>query len=101
MAEQWPDGVGFAVLVPDGRALELRYLAVDPDAWGTGVAGSVLDHVAGHARASNYDELTLWVLEDNDRAISVYARSGWQSTTDVKPHPDSGRTERRLQLTLA
>ncbi|MDR2997078.1 MAG: GNAT family N-acetyltransferase [Microbacterium sp.] len=101
VAERWPDGVGFAVLVPDGRTLELRYLGVDPDAWGTGVGGSILEHVADRAHGAGFDELTLWVLEDNARAIGVYERSGWRRTPDVKSQLESRRTECRLQKSLA
>ncbi|REJ04046.1 GNAT family N-acetyltransferase [Microbacterium bovistercoris] len=100
VAERWPDDVGFAVLVPNGRALELRYLGADPEAWGTGVGGGILEYVEGRARSAGFDELTLWVLEDNERAIGVYERSGWRRTPDMKSQLESRRTECRLHKAL-
>jgi GNAT superfamily N-acetyltransferase len=86
--------VGFAVFAPQERALELFYLGVDPDAWGCGVGGHLLSRVADHARATGHPRLELWVINDNERAIRVYERSGWVGTETLKQDPSSGRLER-------
>jgi GNAT superfamily N-acetyltransferase len=82
--------VGFTVLV--GR--ELVYLAVDPAAWGGGVAGRLLAHVDEVGIRSGFDSLELWVIAANERAVGVYTRAGWVPTEHVKE--SGGRTERRL-----
>lgn len=37
-----------------------------------------------------------WVINDNERAIRVYERSGWVGTEEVKRDTPSGRLERRF-----
>ncbi|MEU7909086.1 GNAT family N-acetyltransferase [Actinoplanes sp. NPDC049118] len=88
--------VGFAVFAPRPQALELFYLGVDPPAWGGGVGSRLLVGVADHARAIGRERLELWVIDDNERAIRVYERSGWAGTATVKRDPSSGRLERRF-----
>lgn len=88
--------VGFAVVAPRARTLEVFYLAVDPDAWGGGVGSRLLLSAEEHARAIGRDTLELWVIHDNERAVRVYERSGWVGTGDVKRDPASGRLERRF-----
>jgi ribosomal protein S18 acetylase RimI-like enzyme len=88
--------VGFAVVAPRARTLELCYLGVDPDAWGTGVGSRLLLGVVDHAREIGRETLELWVINDNERAIRVYERSGWVGTGEVKRVPSSGRLERRF-----
>lgn len=100
LARQGTETVGFALVVPSRDTLELRYVAVDPAAWGNGVAVHLLGHVADRARAANFAAVTLWVLEDNARAVAVYEREGWRRTTDVKSQIADRRVERRLELTL-
>jgi RimJ/RimL family protein N-acetyltransferase len=88
--------VGFAVVAPRERNLELFYLGVDPGAWGGGVGTRLLREVADHARAIGAERLELWVIDDNERAIRVYERSGWVGTGKVARDPASGRLERRF-----
>ncbi|TWP47995.1 GNAT family N-acetyltransferase [Lentzea tibetensis] len=47
-----------------------------------------------HAREIGRETLELWVINDNERAIRVYARSGWVGTEEVQQ--SSGRLERRF-----
>ena len=100
LAREGAQHVGFALLVPAGDSLELRYLGVDPAVWGRGIGGHVLDYVADQARTARFDAVTLWVLEDNLRAIAIYERSGWQKTPGVKSQIASRRTECHLQFPL-
>lgn len=92
------DGVsaGFALFAPNASAIELYYLAVDPDAWGAGVASGLLTEVDADARALGFVALELWVIDDNQRAIAVYERSGWVRTKQTKRDAPSSRLERRF-----
>jgi GNAT superfamily N-acetyltransferase len=73
--------VGFAVAGPSRDAelpgLELYAIYVRFLWWGKGVGQALLDEVVGDAPCS------LWVLEDNARALAFYARNGFR--------PDGGR----------
>ena len=88
--------VGFTLFAPRSRTLEVFYLAVEPDAWGTGVASHLLLSAEEHAREMGRETLELWVIDDNERAIRVYERAGWVSTQDVKRDTSEGRLERRF-----
>jgi GNAT superfamily N-acetyltransferase len=71
--------VGFVAVGPsrDGtRGGELYAIYVDPDAWSTG-AGRALIERAEERLAEQYDEATLWVLDDNPRARRFYEGAGW------------------------
>jgi ribosomal protein S18 acetylase RimI-like enzyme len=96
LARRDGDPVGFTLVAPRARTLEVFYLAVDPDAWGGGVASELLLRAEAHARAIGRDTLELWVINDNERAIGVYERSGWLGTEEVKRDTSSGRLERRF-----
>src|SRR3954470_8907383 len=82
--------VGFASVGPsrDERGIgELYAIYVDPGAWSTG-AGRVLIEQSEVQLRVDFDEATLWVLEDNPRARSFYEAAGWS--------PDGARkTEKR------
>ena len=88
--------VGFTLFAPRSGTLEVFYLAVDPDDWGTGVAGHLLLSAEEHARELGRKTLELWVIDDNERAIRVYERAGWVGTHEVKRDAPDGRLERRF-----
>lgn len=83
--------VGFLLVAPRARTLEVFYLAVDPDVWGCGVGSLLLLSAEDHAREIGRETLELWVINDNERAIGVYERSGWLGTDEVKRDTSSGR----------
>lgn len=61
---------------------ELDQLAVDPPAWGTGVAEALM----GWAKARCGDALWLDVNQDNPRAVAFYSRHGFKiDTAGVNP----------------
>jgi GNAT superfamily N-acetyltransferase len=71
--------VGFASVGPsrDERDIgELYAIYVAPEAWSTG-AGRALIETAEARLIEDYDEATLWVLDDNPRARRFYQRAGW------------------------
>jgi GNAT superfamily N-acetyltransferase len=56
------------------RTLEIFYLGVDPDAWGSGVGTRLLHSAEDHAREIGRETLELWVINDNERVPSVFTR---------------------------
>lgn len=94
VARRGPVVEGFCVLVPRGDVLEVRYLATDPTAWGTGVGRALLTGVRDHARATGHDRGELWVIADNERAVALYERAGWVATGRVEVRASAGRPER-------
>lgn len=71
--------VGFSSVGPsrDERGIgELYALYVDPAHWSTG-AGLALITQAEIQLVTEYEEATLWVLDDNPRARRFYERAGW------------------------
>jgi len=85
---------GFALVVMGDAVLELVYLAVAPEAWGAGIGRHLLAYVDELGRAAGVGGMELWVIDDNERAIRLYARCGWKPTGDLKI--SAGRPERRL-----
>jgi GNAT superfamily N-acetyltransferase len=63
---------------------ELRDLYVVPEAWGTGVARSLLEAAISEMRSERGAEATLWVGEENVRARRFYEREGWQQTCETR-----------------
>jgi GNAT superfamily N-acetyltransferase len=63
---------------------ELRSLYVVPDAWGTGVAQSLMSTALDAMRAEGAESAELWVAEANKRARRFYEREGWEATDDTK-----------------
>lgn len=88
--------VGFTLFAPHEESLEIFYLAVAPDSWGSGVADALLASVENYARDISRATLDLWVISDNERAISVYKRAGFFDTEELQHDDSSGRTERRM-----
>ena len=72
---------GFSSYGPasDGEpgAGELYAINLDPAAWGHGLGGALLDHVASTLRGASFGQAVLWVEPSNARARAVYERHGW------------------------
>ena len=96
LARQDERMVGFALVAPRPETLELFHLAVDPSAWGHGLAAELLRAVDSRAGVVGRTTLELWVIDDNQRALGVYERAGWTRTDQTERDPTSGRIERRL-----
>lgn len=91
--------MAFSIAIPHTDVLEVLYLAVDPEAWGMGLAHQLLDHLRHHSvRAQS--PMELWVIADNMRAIASYESAGWIPTSDLKVRNSAGRPERRYVLPL-
>ena len=59
------------------RVGEIPMLYLHPDAWGKG-AGRVLIETAESHMAASFDQVTLWVLERNERARRFYELAGYR-----------------------
>lgn len=84
--------VGFALAMPTREPdrptlLELRWLYVEADVRGSGVAEGLLTYAIGDAAAS------LWVVADNARARAFYAKHGFAA--DGVEHVYHGARELR------
>jgi GNAT superfamily N-acetyltransferase len=76
---------GFTTTGPAGADTpmigELMALYVDPDAWGRGIGGRLIEEARTRLRRSGFTDALLWVLVGNERAVRFYRRDGW-STDD-------------------
>lgn len=88
--------VGFTLFAPREDTVEIFYLAVAPDSWGSGVAGALLASVENYARNISRGILELWVISDNERAMNVYERAGFIGTDQLQDFDGPGRSERRM-----
>lgn len=89
--------MAFSVIISRKNFLEVLYLAVDPEAWGTGLARQILNYLRRHA-VKEKTQMELWVIADNSRAIASYENAGWVPTSDVEVRNSTGRAERRYIL---
>ena len=97
MARIGERAMAFSIVVPQRDVLEVLYLAVDPIAWGNGLARQLLDHLRHHSVKAR-TPMELWVIDDNERAIAIYESAGWIPTSEVKVRNSAGRPERRYIL---
>lgn len=89
--------VAFSIVVPRTDVLEVLYVAVDPQAWGKGLARQLLDHLRNHSVKAR-TPMELWVIADNKRAIASYESAGWIPMPGIKVRNSAGRPERRYIL---
>ncbi|MCO4772189.1 MAG: ribosomal protein S18-alanine N-acetyltransferase [Deltaproteobacteria bacterium] len=57
---------------------ELLNVAVDPSARRRGVARRLLGHAQTHAREAGAERMFLEVRRDNEAALALYRRAGWE-----------------------
>lgn len=70
--------------------LEFRFLAVDPVAWGTGVADALIDACDSRARQQGATALTICVRDTNTGAAAMYAKRGFSRVPDRDWSPVPG-----------
>lgn len=94
--------LGFAAIeIQDGESAELKYLGVDPAAWGRGVAGRLLEGIRLELPRDGVREVCLSVYQDNETAVRAYERAGWVRVGSPRPHPKTGKPEVVYSLRLA
>jgi L-amino acid N-acyltransferase YncA len=75
--------VGFSALGPSRDAdanpntAEVSAIYVHPEQWEKGIGRALLSASLDHVRKCEFDQLTLWVLEANQRARSFYESFGF------------------------
>lgn len=76
-----PAVVGFAAAGPDDEVpgrYHLTQCYVDPDRWGEGIGGRLLERVEAAVRERGGDRLRLGVMAENDRARGFYEAAGYR-----------------------
>jgi GNAT superfamily N-acetyltransferase len=61
-----------------GPVCWLEDMVVRPDRRGSGLGGRLLGHAIDYARAHHFSRITLLTDRDNERAIRLYQRQGFQ-----------------------
>jgi GNAT superfamily N-acetyltransferase len=84
-------------LPSDANRGELWVLYVAPSHWGHGYGYALLRDAEEALATTGRRDLTLWVLEGNDRARRFYERAGWRGDDGMKPFGDSGLYEVRYR----
>lgn len=84
------------------RVAEIEAIYVVPDAWRGGIGTALLDAALEELRARGYQEATLWVLAENERARAFYAACGFEPDGAEKQLEGigAGVTEVRLRARL-
>jgi GNAT superfamily N-acetyltransferase len=77
VAERDGEIVGIATCRCEEATCELRALYVVPSAWGSGVAGPLMQRALAVMRERGAEAAFLWVVEANARARRFYEREGW------------------------
>jgi GNAT superfamily N-acetyltransferase len=70
--------------------VEFRFLAVDPDAWGSGVARALVAACDEHARSVGARALAICVRDTNAGAAAMYERMGFERIPDRDWSPRPG-----------
>ncbi len=95
-----PAGTEWAEIARDGE-LEVRMLAVAPQAWGRRIATSIMEQVIAQATERGFGHIVLLVVEDNEAAHRLYQRLGFARIPDRdwRPWPELLLMAYQLPLT--
>ncbi|MHA7270243.1 GNAT family N-acetyltransferase [Arthrobacter sp. HLT1-20] len=93
MARRDGAAAGFTLLAPREETLEIFYLAVADDSWGTGVGRLLLSCAEEYAQGIGCTSVELWVISTNERAINIYERAGFAGSGQVQRDATTGQTE--------
>jgi ribosomal protein S18 acetylase RimI-like enzyme len=82
--------IGLSLLTPSRDAdanpntAEVAAIYVHPEKWRKGIGGALLSASLDQLRNRGYDQVTLWVLERNERARSFYESFGFIQDGAIK-----------------
>ncbi|MBP5293180.1 MAG: GNAT family N-acetyltransferase [Clostridia bacterium] len=109
IAFQWPDGiliakdgdkvigfVGYGASREDADAGEIFAIYVLSAYHGTGVGQMLLS--AGLEQLNQFKKISLWVIDENMRAIRFYRKNGFTETGEKTDHQNLGATVIRMLL---
>ena len=106
--EQDAECVAFCQMIssPDAdddatRVGHVTSLHVLPHLRGTGFGRTLLDHVVGEFRHRGFQELTLWVLEANQKARDFYEKYGFTLDGGRRTYHKTGVPEVRYRIALS
>jgi ribosomal protein S18 acetylase RimI-like enzyme len=96
------DVVGFAASLASrddasSECGEVSAIYLLPDAWDLGVGRTLMDATLIHLAEQGFHEVTLWVLEGNERAIRFYERAGFWPDGSTKVDDSRGFRLRELR----
>jgi ribosomal protein S18 acetylase RimI-like enzyme len=78
---------------------EIWAVYIDPDHWRKGVGRALCTVAEQELRSRGYREVTLWVLEGNERAIRFYQSIGFaHDTCEARITERGGRSVREVHL---
>ena len=72
---------GFVAL----RGDELLHFGTAVDTWGTGLAEDAHDLALDRLARHGVGTARLWAFRENERAVRLYERLGWQPTGETRP----------------
>lgn len=64
---------------------EIIGLYLSPEYIGAGYGKQAMDWIKGEIQSRGYNKISLWVLEENERARRFYEKSGFKADGEVKP----------------
>lgn len=79
---------------------EIPALYVDPPRWRTGVGRALMEVALAALVAAGAHEVTVWVLEGNERALAFYAAAGFRPDGVRDDDGETGAPEIRLARAL-
>jgi ribosomal protein S18 acetylase RimI-like enzyme len=77
---------GVLVLRPEGDALMVENVAVDPARQGEGLGRALLDFACDQAAARGIEELRLYTHERMTSNVELYERLGWEEYDRLEQH---------------
>jgi ribosomal protein S18 acetylase RimI-like enzyme len=80
------DVAGVLVLRPDGDALMVENVAVDPGRQGEGLGRALLSFASDQAAVRDIEELRLYTHELMTSNIELYERLGWEEYDRLEQH---------------
>jgi len=82
------------------RVGHITSLHVLPQLRGRGCGRVLMDHVLAEFRRRGFEEVTLWVLEENRNARRFYERYGFALDDGTRTYPKTGVPEVRYRIRL-